>query len=139
MTKVLFAGAHLSRDGIKLNLDKVSVILDWPEPINVLQLMGFLGLVGSYWGLIMVYARIVQPLTNLTRHLSIPVVKHPGQPKRGALECGLEGTLITYEKLKYMLATEPVLKFLVYDSRVFVITTNRAKLGFKAVLPSLSS
>ena len=50
MTKVLFAGAHLSKEGIKPNIDKVSAILDWPEPTNVLQLMGLLGLVGSYRG-----------------------------------------------------------------------------------------
>ena len=48
MTEVLFVRARLSKEGIKLNLDKVSAILDWPEPTNVLQLMGFFGLVGSY-------------------------------------------------------------------------------------------
>ena len=89
-------------------------------------------------------AKITQPLIDLTRHLAIPVPKHPGWPKRGAFRHVLEGTLITYKfsgeehkafmELMCILTTEPVLKSPVYDGRVFVISTNGAKLEFGAVL-----
>ncbi|KIJ40352.1 hypothetical protein M422DRAFT_96256, partial [Sphaerobolus stellatus SS14] len=44
MSEVLFADARLCKDRIKPNLSKISAILDWPEPANALQLLGFLGL-----------------------------------------------------------------------------------------------
>ncbi|KIJ44956.1 hypothetical protein M422DRAFT_134688, partial [Sphaerobolus stellatus SS14] len=44
MSEVLFAGAHLCKDGIKPNLTKVAVSLDWPELSNALKLLSFLRL-----------------------------------------------------------------------------------------------
>ena len=77
-TEVLFAGARVGSQGICPNLDKVRVVVNWPTlvvnwptPETVQQLMGFFGLANHFRQLISDYARIVAPLTDLTRVVKI--------------------------------------------------------------------
>lgn len=44
---------------------KISSIIDWPVPINIKSLRGFLGLIGFYWKFIHHYRLIATPLTDL--------------------------------------------------------------------------
>lgn len=47
-SKVLFAGAKLSANGVGHNSKKVEAVLNWPTPANALELLGFLGLTNTY-------------------------------------------------------------------------------------------
>jgi hypothetical protein len=73
VTDVLFAGVIVGPNGIKLNLDKVAAVMDWPEPENIQELMGFLGLTNYFRHLICDYARIAAPLTDLTHNVQAEI------------------------------------------------------------------
>jgi hypothetical protein len=66
MTEAVFAGATVRPDGIKPDLTKLTVIVDWQQPTNLSALESFLGLTGHFRDLIQDYSRIAAPLTDLT-------------------------------------------------------------------------
>src|SRR6202040_4401028 len=91
-TDVLFAGAMVGPDGIKPNLDKVATVANWPISNDVQDLMGFLGLTNYFRRLICDYARIAQPLSDLTRNVPINISKSTGKAKKGAYKRALQAT-----------------------------------------------
>lgn len=138
MSEAIFAGARVSREGIRPDLAKVKAILKWPEPRTVLEVMSFMGLVNAYRSKIKNFARIAQPLSDLTRD-----VQPDKESKRKlSYKRALQDTRVTLDnqarqafvKLKMALTTDPVLKSPVYDGRPFVLTTDGSKAGFGAVL-----
>jgi len=66
VTKVDFLRMIVSRDGIKMDPEKVNAILKWPEPTNVKQVRAFLGLSNFYRQFIKDYAIMARPMTDLT-------------------------------------------------------------------------
>ncbi|KAG2058526.1 hypothetical protein BDR06DRAFT_851802, partial [Suillus hirtellus] len=44
MTEIVFAGARVGRDGIKLDVAKLSAVVNWDIPNIIHNLMQFLGL-----------------------------------------------------------------------------------------------
>ncbi|QRV97006.1 Retrovirus-related Pol polyprotein from transposon opus [Ceratobasidium sp. AG-Ba] len=74
MTEARFAGARCSSEGVRPDLSKVRAILEWPEPKTALEILSFLGCVGSYRSKIKNYARIAQPLSDLTRDIRPPQI-----------------------------------------------------------------
>jgi hypothetical protein len=89
-TDVLFAGAMVGPNGIKPNLDKVAAVANWPVPQDVQELMRFLGLTNYFRRLICNYARIAQPLSDLTRDISVDLPKHGVKAKKGAYKRALK-------------------------------------------------
>jgi len=57
----------VSKDGVAVSSDKVDAVKKWPIPSCVRDLQGFLGLCNYYRRFIQSFARIAQPLTDLTR------------------------------------------------------------------------
>ena len=66
VTEVDFLGMIISRDGIKMDPEKVNAILEWPEPTNVKQVHSFLGLGNFYRCFIKDYTIISCPMVDLT-------------------------------------------------------------------------
>src|SRR6266481_8309919 len=71
-SKVVFGGVTVSADSITPNTDKVSAVIDWPEPTMSHELLRFLGLTGFFHRHIRNYATIVQPLSDITVTLVLP-------------------------------------------------------------------
>ncbi|QRW13143.1 Retrovirus-related Pol polyprotein from transposon [Ceratobasidium sp. AG-Ba] len=139
MSEAAFAGAHVSKDGIRPDLRKVRAILEWPELSTVLEVMSFLGLVGSYRTKIRDYARIAQPLSDLTRDIKVALdVGSRKHEYRRALSntpvVHTEETRRAFVELKLALTSEPVVRAPVYNGQSFIVTTNGSKFGFGVVL-----
>ena len=66
-TEVEFLGHIVSKDGIATNPKKIQLVKDWPEPTNLKQLRGYLGLTGYYRRFIKDYSKVALPLTNLLK------------------------------------------------------------------------
>ncbi|KAA3480683.1 RNA-directed DNA polymerase-like protein [Gossypium australe] len=67
LTEVHFLGHVVSIEGIKVNTDKVKVVLDWNTPKNVTKVRSFLGLAGYYRMFVKGFAKLATPLTRLLR------------------------------------------------------------------------
>src|SRR6202050_3833904 len=144
-TEALFAGAMIGPDGIKPNRDKVASVANWPEPQDVQDLMGFLGLTNYFHRLICDYARIARPLSDLTRDITIDVPKHTGaKAKKGAYKRALKAVSLkdkwgpeqrqAFVTLKILLSQETVLKPPQYDGRPFRVTSDGSAVGLAGFL-----
>ncbi|KAG9123419.1 hypothetical protein FRC07_014963 [Ceratobasidium sp. 392] len=139
MSEASFAGARVSGDGIATDLRKVKAILLWPEPRSVLDVMGFLGISGSFRTRIRDFARIAQPLTDLTRNVQTGQLdgKNVFEYKKALRETKIElseEAKRAFVDLKTTLTSNPVLRAPVYDGRPFIVSTDGSKYGFGAVL-----
>ena len=56
---------HVISQGVKVDLEKIKAITEWPKPKNISKLRGFLGLTGYYRRFIKNYAHLTTPLSNL--------------------------------------------------------------------------
>ncbi|KIM51526.1 hypothetical protein SCLCIDRAFT_33384 [Scleroderma citrinum Foug A] len=84
VTEVDFLGMIVSRNGIKMDPEKVNAILKWPEPTNVKQVRAFLGLGNFYRRFIKDYAIISRPMVDLT--CKDVLFKYPDQDREFCLE-----------------------------------------------------
>lgn len=64
---VSYLGHVISSEWVKVDLEKVKSMMDWPRPRNLRELRGFLRLTGYYQKFIRNYAQIAQPLTMQLR------------------------------------------------------------------------
>lgn len=58
---------NVSGSGVAMDKNKVQASLEWPTPVNVKQLRGFLGHTDYYRRFIKSYASIAAPFTNLLK------------------------------------------------------------------------
>jgi len=65
--KVGFLGVVIENDRIKIEKEKVKVVLDWPIPKLVKDVQKFLGLANYYRQFIKDFAKIARPLHELVR------------------------------------------------------------------------
>jgi len=66
-TNVEIVGQRCSRDGRMPTDTRAQRIRDWPTPINVTEVRGFMGLCGTVRIWIKDYSRLARPLVDLTR------------------------------------------------------------------------
>jgi hypothetical protein len=95
ISKVLFLGHIINRDGLALNPKKVAAILDWKAPRDVRGIKSFIGMVGYYRCFIEGFSKIARPMKTLL-----------------AKKAEFKWTLAcqeSFETLKEKLTTSPVL------------------------------
>ena len=66
-SKVEFLGYIISKDGITMSTEKVQAVKDWPTPKTVKNIQEFLGFANFYRRFIENFAKVAQPLTELTK------------------------------------------------------------------------
>jgi hypothetical protein len=65
LKEVAFLGHIITNGGIKVDLGKISEILNWEQPTYASKIRSFLGLTGYYRRFIEGFSKIVKPLTSL--------------------------------------------------------------------------
>lgn len=118
MLKIEYLGHTVSADGVQMENSKVDAILQWPVPVNVKQLRGFLGLSGYYRRFIANYASVAHPLTELL--------------KKDAFQWNDEAQK-AFQELKHRITIAPVLKLPDFSEK-FILETDASGLGIGAVL-----
>ncbi|XP_019258618.1 PREDICTED: uncharacterized protein LOC109236841 [Nicotiana attenuata] len=67
LKSVAFLGHVISGEGVKVDLQKIEVVKNWPRPTSVSDIRSFLGLSGYYWRFIEGFSSISSPLTRITQ------------------------------------------------------------------------
>ena len=65
--KIKYLGYIITKNGVKINPEKISIIIEWPTPKNVSEIQLFLGFANFYRRFIKKYLEIAVSLTNLTK------------------------------------------------------------------------
>jgi ribonuclease HI len=64
ISKVLFLGHIINRDGLDVDPKKVAVILDWKAPKDVREIKSFIGMAGYYRRFIEGFSKIARPMID---------------------------------------------------------------------------
>ena len=67
LDSVEFLGHTIGKEGLSVEKGKVDVVQDWPQPTCVNEIQQFLGLCNYYRRFVNSFAKVAQPLTDLTR------------------------------------------------------------------------
>ena len=105
---VEFLGFHCSMLGIRMNKEKVQVILDWLEPQNIRDIQSFLRLANFYCHFIPWYSDIVVPMTRLLQ--------------KDAPWCFNTHCKSTFNTLKLAFTTTPILAHWIPDAPQIIET-----------------
>ena len=120
-----YLGHIVSRDGIATDPKKIEAIRNWPHPKTVTDVRSFTGFTNYYRKFIKGYAKIAQPLHELT---SGDNAKHKNQKVDWNIRCN-----DSFEALKSICSECPVLAYADY-TKPFVLHTDASTTGLGAVL-----
>src|SRR5438045_8610536 len=67
--EIKFLGHIIGKDGIKTDPAKIEKVKNYPRPVNLTQLRGFLELAKYYQKFIKDFAKVAKPLNELTKGL----------------------------------------------------------------------
>lgn len=97
---------------------KISAIIEWPKPITVRGLRGFLGLTGYYWKFVLNCGTIAAPLMAILEKNSFHWT---------------DDVITVFERLKSTMTTTPILILPKFEL-IFVIEWNASDIGIRAAL-----
>ncbi len=67
VTCISFLDFILKGKGVEMEEDRISMILNWPEPESVFEVHNFLGFANFYHQFVKGFSRIAHPLTDMTK------------------------------------------------------------------------
>jgi hypothetical protein len=118
-SKVQYLGHVISGEGIFVDPKKVKSILDWPVLKDVSDIRSFMGIIGYYRRFIEGFSKLAYPITSLQ--------------KKGTRFKWTKKCQESFEKLKQLLTTAPILK-VADPHKYFVVCTDASKEGLGGVL-----
>lgn len=120
-TSTKFLGYVVDQEGIKMDPDKVTAVLNWPLPKNASELRSFLGLCNHYKRFIGGYSTKIAALSELTQancQFNLP----ENSP-----------ALQAFEWLKQAITSAPILAVPNFEAP-FIVVTDASSFGIGAVL-----
>ena len=67
VTRILFLAFIVTDERVEMEEDRISTILNWPEPESVREVQSFLGFANFYRQFVKGFSRIAHPLTDTTK------------------------------------------------------------------------
>jgi hypothetical protein len=67
MNDMLYLGHVIGKNGVQVHQEKLKEIIEWPIPINLIELKSFLGLCTYYRKFVKGFSQLTTPLTDLTK------------------------------------------------------------------------
>lgn len=107
-TEVKYLGLILTTEGIRMDPEKVSAVVEWQRPSNVKEAQGFLGFANFYRRFIKGYSSVVRPIIKAT-------LKH--QEFLWTKECQS-----AFEELKRLFTSAPILQHFDFDKETRIET-----------------
>jgi hypothetical protein len=117
--ELAFLGHIINKDGIQTDPDKIEKVKKFPQPQNLTQLRGFLGLASYYRRFIKDFSKIANPLNKLLKK-NTPYRWTNSQQQ-------------AFEHLKNCLVSAPILTYPNWD-RPFMLFTDASTFALGAVL-----
>ena len=137
--KVRYLGHVVTHEGTSPDPEKVRAVSEWPRPVTLRDLRGFLGLSGYYRRFLKGYAEVAAPLQRLlqgqeVRRKGKNVGKGTHYKGDGSIRGKWDSSCETaFAKLKQMLTVAPVLGFPDFSCG-FILETDASFNGLGAVL-----
>ena len=124
MTLMVFAGASIGPKGVQPDLSKLTAIVNWKIPEDVLALVRFLGLTGRFRDLISGYAKKEQPLRDLLQEVNMlekhtKTIYHRDMANHKLKDCWMDEHTRVFIALKAAMTSELVLKGPKWDGMPF--------------------
>lgn len=117
--EVMYLGHLITENGVKPDSNKIKTVAEYPIPKSPKDIKSFLGLAGYYRRFIKNFSTITQPLTKLL--------------KKDAIFNWTSLQQDSFEKLKSLLCSEPLLQYPDF-SKTFYLTTDASNFAIGSVL-----
>eukprot|EP00253_Pinus_taeda_P011178 PITA_11178 len=117
--EIQYLGHVISKEGIAVDPEKIKAIMDWPVPKDVADIRSFMGLAGYYRRFVEGFSRVAFPITSLQ--------------KKGKAFQWTPNCQKSFEQLKHLLTTAPILR-IVDPDKDYVVCTDASKEGVGGVL-----
>lgn len=108
VTEVKYLDLIITTNGVRMDMEKVSAVLDWPTPKTVKDVQSFLGFANFYRRFIQGFSRLAGPLTQLTKK---------DHPFKWTPECQK-----AFEDLKSAFTSAPILLHFDLEKQIVVET-----------------
>ena len=131
--ELLYLGHIITRDGIRVDPEKLDKVRNWPILKNVRQVKSFLGFTGFFRKFIKEYSKVAAPLTQLLKGgRNGPKRSGPRRKANPSVEWN-ERLDKSFKALKHLVTTAPILH-IVDPSKPFVVETDASDYAIGAVL-----
>ncbi len=85
VTRILFLGFIFTDKGVEMEEDRISTILNWPEPESVREVQSFLGFTNFYRRFVKRFSNIAHPPTDMTKEVAQKTKKYVALRKKDFL------------------------------------------------------
>ncbi|KAL0163661.1 hypothetical protein M9458_039414, partial [Cirrhinus mrigala] len=120
LSTISFLGYIISAEGVTMDDNKVSAVLQWPRPQTLKELQRFLGFANFYRRFIYSFSQVAAPLTSLTCKGTTKLVWTPASEQ-------------AFQELKTRFTSAPILRH-PDPSKQFIVEVDASNTGLGAIL-----